>query len=51
VRGVLGVTYLHVSSTGKALEVLKEKDVLFQTPEGYIVYDRFLNLWLKRTFV
>lgn len=39
------------SSIRKALEVLKEKDVLYQTPEGYIVYDRFLDLWLKRTFV
>ena len=39
------------SSIKKALEVLKGKDVLYQTPEGYIVYDRFLDLWLKRTFV
>lgn len=39
------------SSIKKALEVLKGKDVLYQTPEGYIVYDRFLELWLKRTFV
>lgn len=39
------------SSIRKALEVLKEKDVLYQTPGGYIVYDRFLDLWLKRTFV
>lgn len=39
------------SSIKKALEVLKGKDVLYQTTEGYIVYDRFLDLWLKRTFM
>ncbi|MBO4811998.1 MAG: orc1/cdc6 family replication initiation protein [Prevotella sp.] len=39
------------SSIKKALEVLKEKDIIYQTPEGYIVYDRFLDLWLKRTFM
>ena len=39
------------SSIKKALTVLKEKDLVYQTPEGYIVYDRFLDLWLKRTFV
>lgn len=39
------------SSIKKALEVLKNKDLVYQTAEGYIVYDRFLNLWLKRTFI
>ena len=39
------------SSIKKALEVLKEKDIIYQTPEGYIVYDRFRDLWLKRTFM
>ena len=38
------------SSIKKALAVLMEKDLVYQTPKGYIVYDRFLDLWLKRTF-
>ena len=39
------------SSIKKALTVLKDKDLVYQTAKGYIVYDRFLDLWLKRTFV
>lgn len=35
------------SSIRKALMVLTDKDIVYSTPEGYIVYDRFLNLWLK----
>ena len=38
------------SSIKKALTVLIEKDLVYQTSKGYIVYDRFLDLWLKRTF-
>ena len=38
------------SSIKKALTVLKDKDLVYQTTKGYIVYDRFLNLWLKRAF-
>ena len=38
------------SSIKKALTVLKDKDLVYQTSKGYIVYDRFLDLWLKRTF-
>ena len=38
------------SSIGKALDVLSEKDLVYHTPDGYIVYDRFLDLWLRRTF-
>ena len=38
------------SSIKKALTVLMDKDLVYQTTKGYIVYDRFLNLWLKRTF-
>ena len=37
-----------LSSIKKALEVLKEKDLVYQTVDGYIVYDRFLDIWLKR---
>ena len=36
------------SSVKSALAVLLDKDLVYQTPEGYIVYDRFLGLWLKR---
>ena len=38
------------SSIGRALDVLSEKDLVYHTPDGYIVYDRFLDLWLRRTF-
>ena len=38
------------SSIKKALTVLKDKDLVYQATKGYIVYDRFLDLWLKRTF-
>ena len=36
------------SSVKAALAVLTEKDLVYQSTEGYIVYDRFLGLWLKR---
>lgn len=36
------------SSVKSALTVLADKDLIYQTPEGYIIYDRFLGLWLKR---
>ena len=39
------------SSIKKALTVLIEKDLVYQTSKGYIVYDRFLDLWLKRAFI
>ena len=38
------------SSVKKALTVLQDKDLVYQTLKGYIVYDRFFDLWLKRTF-
>jgi len=38
------------SSIKKALAVLMDKDLVYHTTEGYIIYDRFFNLWLKRTF-
>ena len=37
-----------LSSIKKALEVLKEKELIYQTPECYTVYDRFMGLWLSR---
>lgn len=36
------------SSVKKALAALLDKDIVYHTVEGYIVYDRFLDLWLKR---
>lgn len=38
------------SSIKKALDLLKDKDIVYQTPQGLMVYDRFLDLWLRRTF-
>jgi hypothetical protein len=40
----------NASSVKKALETLTEKDMVYKASEGYIVYDRFFDLWLKRTF-
>lgn len=36
------------SSVKTALETLLEKELVYQTAEGYIVYDRFFAIWLKR---
>jgi len=36
------------SSVRKALAALTDKDLVYHTTEGYIVYDRFFDLWLKR---
>lgn len=36
------------SSVKTVLDVLIDKDLLYQTPSGYIVYDHFLELWLRR---
>jgi len=36
------------SSVKVALDVLVEKELVYAQPDGYIVYDRLLNLWLQR---
>ncbi|MBR1513238.1 MAG: ATP-binding protein [Bacteroidales bacterium] len=36
------------SSVKTALEVLTDKELVYHDEDGYIVYDRFLNLWLRR---
>ena len=36
------------SSVRTALEALVEGELLYRQTDGYIVYDRFLALWLKR---
>jgi hypothetical protein len=38
------------STIKSALSVLQNKDFVYRTAEGFIVYDRFFALWLKRTF-
>ena len=36
------------SSVKAALKVLEDKELVYRKPEGYVVYDRFMDLWLKR---
>lgn len=36
------------SSVKAALKVLEDKELVYKTNEGYIIYDRFMDLWLKR---
>lgn len=36
------------SSVKTALDVLTDKDIVCRTPAGYIVYDHFFAIWLKR---
>lgn len=39
------------SSVKAALDVLVEKELVYTQPDGYIVYDRLLNLWLQRGMI
>ena len=36
------------SSVKTALDVLLDKELVYAQSDGYVVYDRFLNLWLQR---
>lgn len=36
------------SSVNAALKTLKDKEFILKEQQGYIVYDRFLAIWLKR---
>lgn len=36
------------SSVKTAMETLANKELVYRLPDGYIVYDRFLGIWLKR---
>lgn len=38
------------STIKSALETLQNKELVYRTDKGYIIYDRFFSLWLKRTF-
>jgi DNA-binding transcriptional ArsR family regulator len=39
------------SSVNVALKSLLNKELLYSTPEGYIVYDRFFGQWLRDTVI
>ena len=36
------------SSAKAALKALEDKELVYRKAEGYIIYDRFMDLWLKR---
>ena len=36
------------SSVKTALKILEDKKLAYRTNEGYIIYDSFMDLWLKR---
>lgn len=36
------------SSVKTAMDVLIDKELIYKTIEGYIIYDRFLGIWLSR---
>ena len=38
------------SMVQSALRGLLEKEMVYRMPGGYIVYDRFMSIWLQRTF-
>ena len=41
---------LSASIVQSSLRGLLDKEIVYRTPRGYIVYDRFMSIWLKRTF-
>ena len=45
---ILRYSLPNASSVKSALEVLTKKDLVYHTSEGYIIYDRFMGLWLCR---
>jgi hypothetical protein len=36
------------SSVNSALKKLIDKELIYKTSQGYIVYDRFMNIWLRQ---
>jgi len=36
------------SSVKKSLQLLMEKDIVYHSAEGYMIYDHFFSLWLRR---
>ena len=41
---------LSASIVQSALRGLMDKEIVYRTRQGYMVYDRFMGIWLKRTF-
>ena len=41
---------LSASIVQSALRGLLDKEIVYRTHQGYMVYDRFMGIWLKRTF-
>ncbi len=37
-----------MSSVKRVIDFLKEKEYIYPTDEGYIIYDRFMAIWLQR---
>ena len=38
------------STIKSALETMQRKELVYRTDKGYIIYDRFFSLWLKRIY-
>lgn len=38
------------SSVQRATEFLIDKEYLYRTENGYVVYDRFMSLWIRRNY-
>ena len=36
------------SSVKAALKTLEDKELVYKTNDGYLIYDRFMDPWLKR---
>ena len=37
-----------MSSVKRVIDYLKEKEYIYPSDEGYIIYDRFMAIWLQR---
>ena len=37
-----------VSNVNTSLRILIDKEFILRQPDGYIVYDRFMSIWLSR---
>ncbi|MDD2952881.1 MAG: ATP-binding protein [Parabacteroides sp.] len=37
-----------VSSVNTSLKILMDKEFILKQPDGYIIYDRFMSIWLSR---
>lgn len=39
-----------MSSVKRVIDFLKDKEYIYHTDEGYIIYDRFMAIWLQRMY-